>query len=116
MSVVLYLIFAILTLSVLWVKRRFNFWKERGFFSPPSHFPFGSLKGVGTEFTSAEAMNSIYKEFKGKTPVVGIYFFLQPSVLVIDPELFKNILVRDFTSFHDRGFYTNKEDDPTSAK
>lgn len=61
-------------------------------------------------------MNIYYRKYKSKAPVVGLYFFFQPMLLLLDPELFKNILVRDFASFHDRGFYYNKEDEPTSAK
>lgn len=116
MSVVLYLVLAIVALAYFWVKKRYNFWSKRGFVSPPTIFPFGSLKDVATKVTSFETMNKIYKQYKGKAPAVGIFFFLSPTLLPINPDLFKNILVRDFSSFHDRGFYYNKEDDPTSAK
>jgi cytochrome P450 family 6 len=116
MGIFLYLLLGALALCYWLVKKQFNYWEERGFLSPPSVFPFGSLKGVGTKVTTAEGVQEIYKKFKGKTPAAGIFFFLSPSLLPIDPELIKNILVRDFSSFHDRGFYYNKEDDPTSAK
>jgi cytochrome P450 family 6 len=116
MSVVLYLILAALALTFLWVQKRFSFWADRGFKSPKSIFPFGSLKGVGTKRTWYEATDAIYREFKGKEVVVGFYSFLSPSILVIDPEVFKNILVKDFNSFHDRGFYYNKDEDPLTAK
>lgn len=116
MSVVLYLILGIVALLYLWIKKRYCYWTDRGFVSPPSVIPFGSLKGVGTKFTVCEAVDEIYKQFKGKAPAVGIYLFAQPAIVPLDPELCKNMLVRDFTSFQDRGFYSNKEDDPTSAK
>lgn len=66
--------------------------------------------------TQAEKMDIIYKKYKGKVPAVGIYAFLSPTILPIDPELLKNIMVREFSSFVNRGFYYNKEDDPVSAK
>lgn len=116
MGFILYLLAGLLALAYFWIKKRFAFWSDRGFASPKPTFPFGSLKGVGTKVTSAEAIDVYYKKYKGKVPVVGIYFFLSPTVLPIDPELLKNIMVRDFSSFHNRGFYYNKEDDPTSAK
>lgn len=116
MGFVLYLLAGLLVLAYLWVKKCFSFWSDRGFASPKPSFPFGSLKGVGTKITQAEAMDVIYKKYKGKVPAVGIYSFLSPTVLVIDPELLKNILVREFSSFTNRGFYFNKEDDPISAK
>ena len=113
---VVYFLLAIVALVYLWIKKRFNYWAERGFLCPPSDIPFGSIKGVGQTITASEAIDNIYKKYKGKAPAVGMFFFLHPTILPIDPEVIKNILVRDFSSFHDRGFYYNKEDDPLSAK
>lgn len=36
-------------------------------------------------------------------------------MIPMDPELIQNLLVREFSSFHDRGIYYNKKDDPLSA-
>ena len=116
MSLILYLLAAALGLCYLWVKKRFSYWSDRGIVSPPSSFPFGSLKGVGTTTTAAEAMNVVYKKYKDNNKMIGIFFFLKPALLPTDPELIKDILIRDFASFHDRGFYTNKKDDPLSEK
>jgi cytochrome P450 family 6 len=116
MGIVVYFILAILAFAYFWVQKRFRFWSERGFLSPKSVFPYGSFKGAGKTRTWFETMDNIYKEFKGKAPVAGFFSFMDPNVLPIDPEVFKNILVRDFNSFHERGFYYNKEDDPLSAQ
>lgn len=35
--------------------------------------------------------------------------------MILDIELIKDIFIREFSSFHDRGFFYNKEDDPLSA-
>lgn len=112
----LYLLAGLLALCYYWVKKRYSFWTDRGFISPPSSFPFGSLKGVGRKHNAAEGIDIVYKQFKGKTTAVGAFIFFKPTIIPIDPELFKNILVRDFTSFHDRGFFHNKVDQPISAK
>jgi cytochrome P450 family 6 len=111
-----YLISALAALTYLWIKKRFNYWNARGFQSLPTKFPSGNLEGVGQSITECEAIDKIYSEFKGKATVVGMYSFLEPVVLPIDPELYKNILVRDFSTFQNRGFYHNKEVDPLSAK
>lgn len=116
MDTVLYTVIGIVVIAYFWVKRRYNFWIVRGFLSPKASFPFGSLGGVGSQITSAEAFDSYYKKYKGKAAAVGLYFFLQPTILPIDPELCKSIFVRDFSSFHERGFYYNAKDDPLSAK
>ncbi|XP_070493747.1 probable cytochrome P450 6a13 [Chironomus tepperi] len=112
---VLTLIAVILSIIYLWIKRRFTFWKDRGFMQGHPSFPLGTLQGVGTSVTSAENLDYYYRKFKGKAHLVGLYNFLSPSLLIIDPKLIKNILVRDFQSFHDRGFYYDKEGDPLSA-
>lgn len=71
-------------------------------------FPFGSFKGVGQEATYFETLDIYYKKFKGTAPAVGTYSFLKPNILLLDPELIKNVLVRDFIYFHDRAVYYNK--------
>lgn len=104
--------FVLLTIAVFigrqWIKKKFSFWTKRGFLQANPSFPLGTLSGVGTKISNAEKLDIYYREFKGKSPVVGIYNFLSPVILVLDPECLKNILVRDFQSFHDRGLYYNK--------
>jgi cytochrome P450 family 6 len=78
-------------------------------------FPYGSLKGLGTKYPSFIGFDKYYDFYKGSTKAVGLYFFMSPKLMILDIELIKNIFIRDFTSFHDRGFYYNKEDDPLSA-
>ena len=116
MSVVLYFVIGVIALGYYLVKKQYSYWTDRGFLSAPSNFPFGSMKDVGTKITTAEGMDIFYKQYKGKVPAFGTFLFLKPCLMVTDPELLKNILVRDFSSFHDRGMYFNKKDDPTSAK
>lgn len=107
---------AIITLIYVWIKKRYNFWRDRGFLQVEGSFPIGSFKGVGKNFAAFELMMSEYKKFKGKASVVGFYTFLAPTVLIIDPDLVKHILMNDFSSFHERGMYHNEKDDPMSAK
>lgn len=99
----------------LWLKKRRNFWTSRGFPSTELVFPVGSLKGIGTERSMTNGLDEFYKEFKGKGPAVGLFYFTKPTLLPIDPELIKNILVTNFENFPDRMLYYNKEDDPISA-
>lgn len=115
MFVILALIALAFLLLYVWKQHVYTFWSKRGFVSAPTSFPFGNLKGFGTKIPAAIGFDRLYKDFKGKAKVLGLYFFLSPTLLVIDIELVKNVFIRDFTSFHDRGFYYNKEDDPLSA-
>ncbi|KAG5672095.1 hypothetical protein PVAND_002250 [Polypedilum vanderplanki] len=116
MFVFVSLIFLFIISIYFWIKKIYSYWSEKGFLQNSNvKFPFGSLTGVGKKFTTCEALDIIYREIKGKSPVVGIYFFFKPTLMVIDPELIKKIFVQDFTYFQDRGFYHNKNSDPISA-
>ncbi|KAL7026326.1 hypothetical protein ACKWTF_013859 [Chironomus riparius] len=117
MSLIIFVVLLILCLSLVrkWVNKKFSYWTDRGFMQGDRAFPLGSLGGVGTKMIIAEKYDYYYNKFKGKTPAVGLYHFLSPVLLVIDTELMKNILVRDFTSFHGRGLFINKEDNPIGA-
>lgn len=109
--------FAVLFLFViyLWLRRRRDYWTIRGFLSAELVFPFGSLKGIGTEKSLCDGLDEYYKKFKGKGPAVGLFYFVKPTLLPIDPELIKKILVSNFDCFQDRSLYYNKKDDPISA-
>ena len=43
----------------------------------------------------------IWEESKG-APVVGCYMMNQPFLLIQDPEIAKEVMVKQFSSFHDR--------------
>ena len=105
---ILFVVTLLFLAAYLWVKKRFRYWIDRGFLQGDPSFPLGTLSGVGTKMQNAEKLDVYYKQFKGKAPFVGLYNFLSPVILLIDPEVIKNILVRDFQSFHDRGMYYNK--------
>lgn len=115
MFALIFIAVAVLTLIYFWVQKRYRYWSDKGFLQVPSEFPFGALKGVGTKVASCIAFDGYYKSFKGRAQAVGVYFFFSPVVMITDIELLKNIFIRDFASFHDRGLYYNKEDDPLSA-
>lgn len=102
-------------LLYIWFKKRCEYWSSRGFPSGELVFPFGSLKGIGTEKSLCEGLDEFYKQFKGKGPAVGLFYFVKPLLLPLDPQLIKSILVTNFDSFQDRLLYYNKEDDPISA-
>lgn len=116
MNSLIYFLLALFTLAYLWLKRRFSFWTRKGIPQIDGSFPFGSLKGVGSSVTSYELLDKFYQKFKGKEKFVGFYAFFSPNLLILDPDLVKEILTREFPSFGHRGMYYNKKDDPTSAK
>lgn len=57
-------------------------------------------------------------DFKGKTPFVGILQMRSPRLVVFEPELIKDVLIRNFKSFHDNEFgdLIEKDADPLLAR
>ncbi|XP_055681823.1 cytochrome P450 6g1-like [Lutzomyia longipalpis] len=51
-----------------------------------------------------------YKKFKDE-PITGVYFFHKPCLIIRHPELIKNILVKDFSSFIDRTISCDPHED-----
>lgn len=70
---------------------------------------------MGTKFHMFDIILNIYKECKGKDVVCGFYNLIQPVYIITDLELVKNVMVKDFNSFVNRGFFNNEEFEPLSG-
>lgn len=73
------------------------------------------MRGLGTKFHSSLIIGDIYTKFKSHAKLCGIYFLAQPVILLLDIDLIKSVLVRDFNNFDNRAVYYNEKDDPLSA-
>ncbi|CAD1478376.1 unnamed protein product, partial [Heterotrigona itama] len=81
-----------------------NYWKNRGIPGPKPGPFFGNFWGIITrKYAIATAVKNWYHEFKHE-PVFGIYEGRTPVLIINDLELVKDVLVRDFSLFIDRGF------------
>ncbi len=95
-------------------RRRYSHWQTEGIPFIKPQIPFGNLKKVAKRTRSfGTAIYDLYR--KTKEPFVGVYLFLTPAILIRDAELVKNVLVRDFEYFHDRGVYCDDVNDKFSA-
>ncbi|XP_058130758.1 probable cytochrome P450 6a13 [Anopheles ziemanni] len=110
--------FICLVAVVYWfVNSKHNYWRDRGVaYAPDPNFFYGHVKGQGQTIHGATINQKMYQHFKQRgEPYGGMSIFLMPSLVVVDPELVKTILVKDFNVFHDRGVFHNAKDDPLSA-
>ncbi|CAF4765096.1 unnamed protein product [Pieris macdunnoughi] len=110
------LISAIVVCLVTWVYLRWRsvkqYWAKRGVPFLPPHAIFGSLtfllkKNPGTW------MIEMYQRFP-KTPVIGIWLFWRPALIITTPELAKRILLKDNHVFRDR-FMSGGTHDPIGS-
>ncbi|XP_058816025.1 uncharacterized protein LOC131679332 [Topomyia yanbarensis] len=111
----IYLLITVISLAVWYVRNKYSYWERNGVPFMKPRFPFGNLQAIGRRVHSSQLMTRFYREMKGKHPFGGIFFFTNPVALALDLEFVKNVLVRDFQYFHDRGMYYNEKDDPISA-
>jgi cytochrome P450 len=92
--------------------RNFKFWHKLGIpYVKPTPF-VGNLKECVLLQTSiGEQLQRIYNEQSDK-PYVGIFSLDKPILLIRDPELVKNILVKDFHNFMDHIMSVEGKIDP----
>lgn len=92
------------------VQNRYKYWKNRGIYQIEPAFLLG---GVRFDRHFVYRIREQYIKAKGQ-PVYGNYNFLAPMLHVIDLNLVKQILVKDFQYFTSRGALYNAHDDPIS--
>lgn len=113
-QLILLLIIGAVTAFYLFFKKKFTYWKDRGVTYLEPKIPFGNLR-MDNKPTNLRLIINKFYEKKDRSPFVGGYFFFKPVVVATDLDFVKNVLVKDFNNFHDRGVYYNEKDDPLSA-
>lgn len=114
-SVISFFFISIASAIYLFFKHRYSYWKNKGVpFEPPT-FPYGNLKGVDTKIHLSEWSKNIYDKSKEKGKFAGIFLLYEPALMLFDHNIIKNVLIKDFNKFNDRGLYYNEDCDPLSA-
>lgn len=114
-GVVAIVIISIISVVYIYFKNAFNYWKQRGIPFEEPIIPFGNMKGLNKTIHSSVLVKRIYGKFKGTAKYCGVYLMAAPVAMILDLDLIKHILVKDFAEFSDKGLYSNEEDDPLSA-
>lgn len=100
-----------LLIAMLFALRWYQHWYWRSKNVPfvPIKFPY--LLGNSTsERHQALEFANFYNEHRTDHPLIGIYMFLTPAVLIVDLELIRTILTQRFDHFQNRGMYYNNND------
>ncbi|CAD6991105.1 unnamed protein product [Ceratitis capitata] len=102
------------TAAFFYIKWNYTYWQRKGFPYYEPKIPFGVLDEVRKrKATFGIAVSDVYRNTKDR--VVGIYLMTRPALLVRDAHLARDMLTRDFESFHDRGIHVDDEKDPQSS-
>ncbi|XP_037040564.1 probable cytochrome P450 6a14 [Bradysia coprophila] len=94
-----------------WISSKYTYFERHGFLSKKPALPHGNLAEVGTKFHLSHVLKQFYEEFKNKAPAHGLYqFLMSPSFVVTDLDVIKDILIKDFDNFRNRGIYHTEDD------
>jgi cytochrome P450 family 6 len=109
------LLACLLTAIYVYFKRSFAYWEKRKVPYVKPTIPFGNLRNlILLRKTMGHDFADIYKKLEGED-YGGFYTFTKPGFVFLNPDIIKTILVKDFSSFHDRGFFTDEEFEPLTG-
>lgn len=96
---------AVVLIWLYYIRRISNdtYWKDRSIAYLESYGLYGKPKVlVKPKLHIGQSYQTIYNQFKNEK-VVGLFVHHQPTLVIRDPELLKQILTKDFQHFFDRG-------------
>lgn len=102
--------FGVLLLFYLYMARNFNYWKNRGVKQiQPIPF-FGNIAQciLGIE-NPPKFFSNFYKKGAGEN-MIGFYVLDKPYLLLRDPELIKDVFIKDFNNFSNKLLTGNSTD------
>lgn len=107
--VVLFVIVSIACFVYYYCTRTLNYWRDNNVVGPKPVPLFGNLLESALR---RKHVGIIYKEIYDAYPkekVIGIYRMTSPTLIIRDLDIVKNILIKDFDAFPERGIAFSKE-------
>ncbi|KAF5308636.1 hypothetical protein FQR65_LT06097 [Abscondita terminalis] len=110
------LLILLLLILYKYIVGSYEYWKKRGVPNPPASLLFGNMTdSLLVKKSLGQLYAQVYNDFPNLR-YVGFYKIREPAIVVRDAELIKNMLVKDFSSFHDNDFHVDEETDPIFGK
>ncbi|KAJ8922670.1 hypothetical protein NQ315_007702 [Exocentrus adspersus] len=96
--------------------KHLKYWQSKGIPGPTPLPLVGNIgPGIVGIKTVSEVLQDIYLKYED-CPFVGIYRMTKPCILLRDPELVKNVLIKDFQYFLNNDVNIDKKVDPLLAR
>lgn len=116
LATILSTITIIITILYFYCKYKLSYWKRCGIQQlKKPNLLFGHFKdAILFKNPSGFYLGQLYK--KTELPFIGFYIFHKPLLLVRDPEIIKQILIKDFNNFSDRNFGGSVQKDSIGMK
>lgn len=115
MGIVFVLIVGCVTALYFFLRNQMSYFKRRGIPCDEPSWLAGNLDAVGTKVHFVSNIQTIYEKFKIGNKLCGFFLLQSPRLIIIDLDLIKTVLIKDFSNFTDRAVYNNAEVDPLSA-
>jgi cytochrome P450 family 6 len=64
--------------------------------------------------STGEIFKNVYLKYKA-CRIFGMYAFLQPTLIITDPDIIQTVLTKEFRCFQDRGVFCDEKVDPMST-
>ncbi|XP_063696425.1 probable cytochrome P450 28a5 [Culicoides brevitarsis] len=120
MLVILALLVVLGSLAYYYLTHNYGYWKKRGIAGPKPKLFVGTLPSTYNKSVHLiDELDEIYKTYKGKESVVGIYRGVVPELLILDPEIAKSCMTTHFKHFGNPGNVignVDKEIDPLGGR
>lgn len=96
-----------------YITYRANYWNRKNIANVPATPLLGNLKDVILfKKSAADKMIELYNHKNAiNSDILGIHIFHKPTLIVRDPELIKQILVKDFNNFANRHSNSDEHSD-----
>nr|UEN71144.1 cytochrome P450 4AV17 [Meteorus pulchricornis] len=96
----------------VWAKYKLSYWQRLGVPTLPTNILFGNFKdSIFLRISPGFLLGRLYKEANSDWPFFGVYMMQKPFLVLRDPKLIKQVLIRDAHIFQDRFFSSNNTND-----
>jgi cytochrome P450 family 6 len=97
------------------ITKKYDYWRQRNVkFVKPVPLFGNTMSTILRKKSSAILQLEQYKLFPEER-YIGIFFFMSPFLMIRDPQLIHQILIKDFTHFYDRGMVYDERLDLLSS-
>ena len=108
---------ALAVLVVTYFKWSYKYWERKGVPFLEPRIPFGNIQNpLNQKQPNFITFRDIYWHFKSKRHAFGgIYLLTSPGMVLVDPDLIRNVMGTDFQYFTNRRVVVSEKHDPISA-
>lgn len=92
-----------------YLKIKYSYWYRKDVEQLKPHCIWGNIPELKS-LHHGQFSQMVYDTFKTKTKLAGVYIFTKPVAVILDLDLVKSVLIKDFHNFSSRMTYKNDRD------